>query len=129
MENFTVADAIEVQTRQLAEWKLMLKGKVYKDLKKYLTEANKFITKPSEIMRGTMIDAYLSNYLRMHKKPKFEVGGVVKLKNPDSEEIAAVRYEVLGRGLGKDTIDLRVIGKYESGHVYPSVDSRLMDKG
>ena len=62
-ETFTVEDGIAVQTKQLAQWKKLLKAKVYRDLEKWATSENHLKTSGFFVVRGTDLDNYVANYL------------------------------------------------------------------
>jgi hypothetical protein len=77
------------------------------------------VTKPSEVIRGNQIDAYLGNYLR-HQLTKVEI--YEKHKKPTqhtSKSKIMSSYE-------DNLVDLKVIGEYETGHIYTTVPTKLM---
>lgn len=59
---FSVADAIEIQKEHLAQWKELLKPKVYKDLEKWATAKNHLKKTGYDVMRGSSLDNYIANY-------------------------------------------------------------------
>jgi hypothetical protein len=62
LENFTVELGIEVQTRQLKQWKKLLKKSVFEDLKIWATSTNSEAIDGTYIRRGNDLDNYIGNY-------------------------------------------------------------------
>lgn len=59
---FTVEKGIEIQTRQLNEWKKILKKGVYEELVKYATEKNHEAKNGWEIRRGSDLNNFVANF-------------------------------------------------------------------
>lgn len=74
MENiFTVADGIKVQTRQLEDWKKLLKKSVYLDLVEETEKQNLNVKSGHEVFRGSGISNFIDNYLLNKKKIEYRV--------------------------------------------------------
>mgnify|MGYP003594687918 CR=1 FL=1 len=75
-EPFTIKHAIEVQKRQLEQWKKVLKSNMFKRLNNYCNKCNKeLLTKYSEndeqislVFRGVDIDMFIHNNLILNNK-------------------------------------------------------------
>lgn len=67
---FTVEQGIAVQREHLAEWKTILKSKVYKALEQYATENNDEARDGYDIRRGNTLDNFVSNYAAKLNNPK-----------------------------------------------------------
>ena len=61
MKDFTIEQGLQVQTRQLNEWKSLLKSKVFEKLKKEVTKDNHLAKDGFDIVRGNSIDNILFN--------------------------------------------------------------------
>lgn len=61
--DFTLEQAIEIQARQLDEWKIVLKASVHKELVKHAKAVNMGVTNPYEIFRGTTMSCWVQNYM------------------------------------------------------------------
>lgn len=61
MQEFTIEQGLQVQTRQLNEWKILLKSKVFEKLKKEVTKDNHLAKDGFDIVRGNSMDAILFN--------------------------------------------------------------------
>lgn len=59
MGNFTVDKGIEVQTKDLEKWKLVLKTKYYFELKKWATETNGQAKTGYDVRRGTDLTSFV----------------------------------------------------------------------
>lgn len=57
----TKEEIIDIQTRQLAEWKTVLKPEVFKELRKRANRDNGSIEDPYKIFRGSTMDCWVSN--------------------------------------------------------------------
>jgi hypothetical protein len=62
MSDFTLEDGIDVQTRQLKDWKRLLKPEVFADLKAHCEEMNKTATDGYHVFRGIDMKNYIANY-------------------------------------------------------------------
>ena len=61
MKDFTIEQGLQVQTRQLNEWKSLLKSKVFEKLKKEVIKDNHLAKDGFDIVRGNSIDNILIN--------------------------------------------------------------------
>lgn len=61
-DTFTMQDAIAYQDAHLAEWKVLLKDKVYQELYKAVKDSNDGVTDPYKVTRGTDLQSWLLNY-------------------------------------------------------------------
>ena len=61
MKDFTIEQGLQVQTRQLNEWKSLLKSKVFEKLKKEVIKDNHLAKDGFDIVRGNSIDNILFN--------------------------------------------------------------------
>lgn len=61
--NFTVEDGIEIQDRQLKEWKSVLKPKVYKVVHSLVKEKNVDLLDGFSVCRGIEIDTIVNNQM------------------------------------------------------------------
>ena len=59
---FTIELGLEVQAKQLAEWKSILLPEVYQALYEYATRNNHEAKIGWDIRRGTDLSAYIANY-------------------------------------------------------------------
>jgi hypothetical protein len=62
MRDFTLAEGIDVQTRQLKDWERLLKPEVFADLKAQCEEMNKTATDGDSVFRGSDMNNYIANY-------------------------------------------------------------------
>lgn len=60
---FTVQQGLEVQAKQLVEWKSILKPEVYEALYEYATRLNYKAESGSDVKRGVELSTYISNYM------------------------------------------------------------------
>ena len=60
---FTVEQGLEIQARQLAEWKTVLITEVYEALHEYTTRHNHEAKTGNDVCRGTSLDNYIGNYM------------------------------------------------------------------
>lgn len=58
---FSIADGIEVQSRQLADWQSKLKPEVYAELEKYAKSENDGAKRTDDIIRGTSLSVFIAN--------------------------------------------------------------------
>jgi hypothetical protein len=68
MKEFSVERGIEVQTRQLEGWKKLLKPKVYQALRDYATSKNDTAKDGYDILRGTDLTTFLSDYRQLNSR-------------------------------------------------------------
>lgn len=59
---FTLADALKVQSEQLADWKLKLNDECYNALELVALASNKDIAEPFDIKRGSALDTFVANW-------------------------------------------------------------------
>lgn len=62
-EETTREDILAIQRKHLDEWKQLLKPEVYEALEKWATEKNDEKTNIYDIVRGSMMDNFIKNYL------------------------------------------------------------------
>ena len=62
-KQFTIEQGLEVQAKQLAEWKSILINEVYEALYEYATRKNHEAKTGWDIRRGTDLDNYIGNYM------------------------------------------------------------------
>jgi hypothetical protein len=60
---FTIELGLEVQAKQLAEWKSILLPEVYEALYEYATRLNHLAKIGWDIRRGTDLSTYIANYM------------------------------------------------------------------
>lgn len=70
MVEFTVEEAIAIQTKQLTEWKKLLKPKVYLWVENMVIKENHLAKNGYQIIRGQSIDTIVSNYNYYNSKTK-----------------------------------------------------------
>jgi hypothetical protein len=64
MDTFTVEQAIEVQTRQLNEWKTVLKPEIHSVLVEYAQSGNEYAkvsNNTNDIIRGSRLSCFIGN--------------------------------------------------------------------
>ena len=66
-KQFTVEQGLEIQAKQLAEWKSILKDEVYEALHEYATRNNGEAKTGYNICRGSNLDNYIGNYMLGHR--------------------------------------------------------------
>jgi hypothetical protein len=63
-ETFTMIDALEVQRRNLLQWKQILKQDAYEALLMHVASANaKGYKSPYDVIRGSDISQFMQNYM------------------------------------------------------------------
>ena len=60
---FTIELGLEIQAKQLAEWKSILLPEVYEALYEYATRKNHEAKLGYDVRRGTDLDNYIGNYM------------------------------------------------------------------
>jgi hypothetical protein len=66
-KELSVEEGIEVQNRQLGEWKSILKDEVYEALEEYAKRTNHEAKTGYDIRRGVSLDNYIGNYMLGHR--------------------------------------------------------------
>lgn len=61
-KDFTLADAFNIQSEQLAEWETKLNFSCYVALLDKAEEANKNVTDPYHVFRGTDMSNFIANW-------------------------------------------------------------------
>ena len=61
MQELTIEQGLQVQIRQLTEWKVLLKSKVFEKLKQEVTKNNYLAESGNDIVRGSSMDNILFN--------------------------------------------------------------------
>lgn len=64
---FTVEEGIETQNEQLAQWKSVLKPKVYAALEEYAKRNNHKAKDGFDVCRGSDLSSYIGNYMLGHR--------------------------------------------------------------
>lgn len=59
---FTLSDSLQIQTENLANWKLKLNTECYNALELVALASNKDVTDPYEIKRGQPLDTFVANW-------------------------------------------------------------------
>lgn len=60
---FTIELGLEIQAKQLAEWKSILLPEVYEALYEYATRKNHEAKLGYDVCRGTDLSTYIANYM------------------------------------------------------------------
>ena len=66
-KGFTIEAAIDIQDVHLAEWKLLLKKKIYEELYEAVKKSNPGVTDPYLITRGQDLSSWVANYGNSYK--------------------------------------------------------------
>lgn len=61
---FTMRASLDIQKEHLDRWKNVLNAEAYSDLVAYTVEANKTVTVPRYVARGTDLDNFIANWRR-----------------------------------------------------------------
>lgn len=70
--DFSIKQGIEVQTRQLSEWKQLLKDNVYIALEIYATKDNHLAKCGDDIKRGCEMERIIDNFLYYTRNGELE---------------------------------------------------------
>jgi hypothetical protein len=62
-KQFEVQQGLDIQAKQLAQWKSILKDEVYEALYEYATRNHSEAKTGWDIRRGTSLDNYIGNYM------------------------------------------------------------------
>jgi hypothetical protein len=62
-KQFEVQQGLDIQAKQLAQWKSILKDEVYEALYEYATRNHSEAKTGWDICRGTSLDNYIGNYM------------------------------------------------------------------
>lgn len=66
---FTVEQAIGIQSRQLLEWQELLKPEVFEKLKAWATEKNHLKKRGADVIRGTELSNFIANLKNNYTPP------------------------------------------------------------
>ena len=61
-KEFTMKDALKIQSDNLAEWKGKLKSDCYNDLETYAKETNDTVNDPYRVRRGSNLSNFVANW-------------------------------------------------------------------
>ena len=66
-KKFTTEEGLEIQAKQLEEWKSVLVPEVYNALHEYATRNNNIAKSGWDVCRGTGLNNYIANYMLGHR--------------------------------------------------------------
>jgi hypothetical protein len=112
---FTIQDAIKYQFNQLRNLRKILTPEAYGALELYAEKNNRTAKDPKEIIRGSDLDVFLSNYSRSVKPlPTLDVMTLMT-----AEDLRSLRFgDKVYYGTGESLRGLRYVGRMPSSENY-----------